>query len=71
MSSVPRCITELDDREAYEISLMENLQRRTLNAPEESKAFKRYVDEFGYGSTSELARRIGKSNSYVSRRLHS
>ena len=69
MCSIPRCIAELDDREAYERSLMENLQRKTLNSPEEAKAFKKYVDEFGYGSTSKLARRIGKSNSYVSERI--
>ncbi len=62
-------VVELDDKEAYEVALTENIQRRTLNPVEEGQAFKRYVDDFGYGGISELARRIGKSQSYVSRRL--
>jgi ParB family chromosome partitioning protein len=66
---VPCHIVELDDKEAYEASLIENIQRKTLNPIEEAKAFKKYVDEYGYGSISELARKIGKSHSYVSRRI--
>jgi len=66
---IPCLVIELDDREAFEVSLVENLQRKTLNPIEEAEAFKRYVDEYGYGSISELARRIGKSPSYVSRRI--
>lgn len=69
ISSIPCYISELDDKEAYEVSLIENLQRKTLNPIEEGSAFKRYVDEFGYGSLSELAKRISKSPSYVSRRI--
>jgi ParB family transcriptional regulator, chromosome partitioning protein len=66
---VPCHIVGLDDKQAYEISLIENLQRRNLNPIEEARAFKKYVDEYGYGSLSELARRIGKSEPYVSKRI--
>jgi ParB family chromosome partitioning protein len=66
---IPCHIIELDDREAYEVSLIENLQHKSLDPIEEALAFKRYVDEYGYGSVTELARRIGKSHSYVSRRI--
>ncbi|MGI0090231.1 MAG: ParB/RepB/Spo0J family partition protein [Nitrososphaerales archaeon] len=66
---IPCYVAEFDDREAYEASLVENLQRKTLDPLEEAKAFERYVDEYGYGSASELSRRIGKSPSYVSRRI--
>ena len=69
MGSIPCYITEFDDKEAYESSLVENLQRKTLDPLEEARAFGRYVDDFGYGSESELARKIGKSPSYVSRRI--
>src|SRR5574341_2575367 len=48
---------------------MENLQHRTLNPVEEAVAFKKYVEEYGWGGVSELARRIGKSHSYVSNRI--
>lgn len=66
---VPCHIVDLDDREAFEVSLVENIQRRTLNPIEEAEAFRRYVDEYGWGGVSDLARRIGKSQEYVSKRM--
>src|SRR5579862_5051743 len=41
-------VKDISDKEAYEISITENIQRKTLDAVEEAKAFKRYVDEYGY-----------------------
>lgn len=60
---------ELDEKEAYEVALIENIQHETLNPVEEARAIKRYVDTYGYGGESELARRIGKSEQYVSQRI--
>lgn len=62
-------IVELDDREAFEISLIENIQRRTLSAIEQGYAFRTYVSGFGWGGVSDLAAKIGKSVSYVDRRM--
>ena len=69
LQEVPAMILDLSDKEAFEISLMENLQRESLDPIEEAMAFRRYVKNFGYGSTSELARIIGKSEEYVSHRI--
>jgi ParB family transcriptional regulator, chromosome partitioning protein len=66
---VPCYVVGLDAKQAFEVSLIENLQRNSLNPIEEARAYKRYVDEYGYGGVSELAKRIGKSEPYVSRRL--
>ena len=66
---IPCIIRELSDKRAYEISLTENIQRKTMNAVEEAKAFKLYVDQNGWGSESQLAHKIGKSQEYVSQRL--
>jgi ParB family chromosome partitioning protein len=66
---LPAHVVELNDREALEVSLLENIQRETLNPIEEARAFRNYVEEFGYGGETELARRIGKSQEYVSRRI--
>jgi len=66
---LPAHVVELDDREAFEVSLLENIQRETLNPIEEARAFRNYVEEFGYGGETELARKIGKSQEYVSRRI--
>jgi ParB family transcriptional regulator, chromosome partitioning protein len=66
---VPVHVVELDDREAFEVSLLENIQRETLNPIEEARAFRNYVEEYGYGGETELARKIGKSQEYVSKRI--
>jgi ParB family chromosome partitioning protein len=60
---------DLSDKEAFEVSLIENIQRRTLHPIEEAEAFRKYVTEYGWGGVSELARRIGKSQEYVSKRM--
>ncbi len=66
---IPCHIVELDDKEAFEVSLLENVQRETLNPIEEARAFRNYVNQFGYGGETELAKKIGKSQGYVSRRI--
>jgi ParB family chromosome partitioning protein len=62
-------IVEVGDKQAFELSLIENIQRETLNPIEEAKAFKAYILDFGWGGASDLADRLGKSVSYVSRRI--
>jgi ParB family chromosome partitioning protein len=62
-------IVELDDKESFELSLIENIQRETLNPIDEARAFRIYISDFGWGGVSELARKIGKSPSYVTKRI--
>lgn len=66
---MPCHVVELDDREAFEISLIENVQRNSLNPIDEGRAFKNYVQDYGWGGVSDLARKIGKSVSYVTKRI--
>jgi ParB family transcriptional regulator, chromosome partitioning protein len=54
---------------AFEIQLVENIQRETLNAVEEARAFEMYVTEYGWGGVTKLANTIMKSEQYVSSRL--
>ena len=65
----PCIILDVDDKEAYEIAIVENVQRETLDPVEEAMAYKKYVEEYGWGSITELARKIGKSQEYVSHRI--
>jgi ParB family transcriptional regulator, chromosome partitioning protein len=58
-------IAELDDKEAFEVSLIENIQRKNLEPIEQAHAFKNYVLAFGWGGISELSAKIGKSVSYI------
>jgi ParB family chromosome partitioning protein len=57
------------DRDAYEIAITENVQCETLNPIEEASAFKRYVENFGWGGVSQLAMRIGRSQEFVNNRI--
>lgn len=62
-------VVELDDKTAFEISIIENVQRHTLNPIEEGLAFRKYVNEFGWGGVSDLAQKLSKSTSYICKRI--
>jgi ParB family chromosome partitioning protein len=68
LSTIPAVIRELNDREAIELALVENLQRSDLNPMEESQAFQRLVDEFQW-TQDEIGARVGKSRSHVANYL--
>ena len=62
-------IIDATDKEAYEISLMTNIQRKLLTPIEEAQAFDRYLSNYKWGDITELAEKIGKSRKYIYRRL--
>ncbi|MHB8565826.1 MAG: ParB/RepB/Spo0J family partition protein [Nitrososphaerales archaeon] len=73
-STIPSIVADLNDQEAFEVMITENIQRETLSPLEEARAFYAYIGPkerncYEYGKISELARRIGKSQEYVSNRM--
>ena len=66
---IPSLVRELSDKEAYEIGLIENIERETLTPVEEAKAFQLYVKEKGWGGAKSLAEKIGRSEEYVSHKI--
>ena len=64
LKEVPVIIKEFSDQEAVEISLIENIQRESLNPIEEAIAFKRLMDEF-HLHQDEIAERVSKSRTAV------
>ena len=52
----------------HRMAVVENLERESLGPLEEARALEGLQDEYGW-SQRELARRIGKSQSYVAQRL--
>jgi ParB family chromosome partitioning protein len=66
---IPSRIVDADDKEAFQLSLTENIQKKSLNPVEEAYAFEAYNLNYGWGGITELAFRIGKSISYVDRRM--
>jgi ParB family transcriptional regulator, chromosome partitioning protein len=66
---IPCKLREMSDKQAYEIQLTENIQRKSMDPVEEAEAFRRYVIDFGWGGVTELAKKLGKSEEYVSHRI--
>lgn len=62
-------IRDMSDKQAYEIQLTENIQRKSMDPIEEAESYQKYVNEFGWGGISELSKKIGKSDEYVSHRM--
>ena len=58
-------LIEADDREIFELAIVENLQRTDLNAIEKARAFRDYIDRFT-GTQDDLAKRLGLDRSTVS-----
>lgn len=63
---IPAIVSEVTDKEAFELSLVENVQRNSLSILEEARAYRKYTKEFGWGGVQELGQKIGKSPAYVS-----
>jgi ParB family chromosome partitioning protein len=65
---VPVQIRDVPDRQMAELAIVENVQRKDLNAIEKAASFKRYIEE--YNSTQEeLASRVNIDRSTVSNLL--
>ena len=68
LHQVPVIVTEIDDRTALEIALVENIQRQDLTPIEEARGYQRLQAEFAY-TQEQLAERIGRSRSDIANRL--
>ena len=65
---VPVLIRELNDGEALEIALIENIQRSDLNPLEEARAYGMLLEQFNY-TQLQLADSVGKSRSHIANTL--
>lgn len=68
LTEIPVIIREVDDKQALELAIIENVQRSNLNAVEEAKGYEQLMDEHGY-TQNDLAQVIGKSRSHVANTL--
>lgn len=65
---VPVLVIEADHLKSLELAIIENVQRRDLNAIEEAESYKNLIDNFGYDQ-DQVSQFIGKSRSHVSNTL--
>jgi len=61
---VPVQIREVDDRQMAELAIVENVQRKDLNAIEKAESFQRYIDEY-HCTQEEVASRVNVDRSTV------
>jgi ParB family chromosome partitioning protein len=68
LHDVPVIVREVDDKEALELAIIENVQRVDLNALEEALGYEQLIEQFDY-TQQDLAQVIGKSRSHVANTL--
>jgi len=68
LHEVPVVILNIDDAKSLEFAIIENVQRKDLNAVEEAQGYQRLVDEFNYNQ-EKLSKFIGKSRSFIANSL--
>lgn len=64
LKTLPVLIKDIDDEEAAEYSLIENIQRDDLTVLEEAQAYRNMIDNFSY-TQEKLASRVGKSRAHI------
>lgn len=64
LHQIPAVVRNLNDEETLEIAIVENVQRKDLNAIEEAEAYARLSQDFGH-SQARLAEIVGKSRSHI------
>ncbi len=60
LKKLPAIIKDFDKSTAFEVALIENIQRKDLNPIEEAESFYKLQTEFGF-SQEEIAEKVGKS----------
>jgi ParB family chromosome partitioning protein len=68
LQTMPVIIRQLDDSQAGELSLIENLQREDLTAIEEAQAYRLMMERYQY-TQEMLSQKIGKSRSHIANTL--
>ncbi len=68
LNRVPVIIREIDDKQALELALVENVQRQDLLPLEEAVGYQRLIEDFDY-TQEELGSIVGKSRSHVTNLL--
>ena len=64
LHDVPVVIRTIDDMDALQIGLVENLQRSDLTAIDEAQGYKRLIEEYSH-TQEDIARMMGKSRPHV------
>ena len=67
-NEVPVVIIEADNLKSLELAIIENVQRKDLNAIEEAESYNNLIQNFGYDQ-EQISKFIGKSRSHIANSL--
>jgi ParB family transcriptional regulator, chromosome partitioning protein len=68
LASIPALVRNLSDDRAFEIAIVENVQREDLNPLEEAGGYAALIERFGH-TQDQVAQAVGKSRSHVANSL--
>lgn len=68
LTKVPSIIKKINNHEALELAIVENIQRSDLSLIEEADGYKQLIEEFSY-TQDQIAKRVGKSRSHITNLL--
>lgn len=68
LKEIPVIIKDFDEKEVFEVALIENIQRDELTAIEEAEGYQKLINDYSY-TQSEIASVIGKSRSHIANLL--
>ncbi len=69
ITTIPAVIKELDDKQAIEYQIIENLHREDVHPLEEAEGYELLMKKHGYKTVEDIAVKVGKSKGYVYGRL--
>ena len=61
---IPAIILNISDNEAFELAIIENIQRDDLNPIEEANAIKKLIKDYNY-KQDNIAKKLGKSRAHI------
>ncbi|MFL5321477.1 MAG: ParB/RepB/Spo0J family partition protein [Myxococcaceae bacterium] len=68
LKEIPAIVKDVSEKEAFELALVENLQRADLNPVEEAEGYKRLAEEFRL-TQDQISTRVGKDRSTIANAL--
>lgn len=68
LESIPATIREVSDDEAFELQIIENLERKDVHPLEEAEAFKKML-ECGRYTLTDIAAKMAKPENFITQRL--
>lgn len=68
LENIPAIVKKINNHEALELAIIENVQRSDLSMIEEAQGYKQLINEFSY-TQEQIAKRVGKSRSHITNLL--